>query len=64
MTVKIDRYQIRFEKSPKIVVFDNKLQKNICSLNTLKKDDNVALAQIVLDELNTGNYEEEDDSSS
>ena len=59
MSVKIDRYQIRYEKSPKIVIFDNKLQKNICSLNTLDKDNNESLAQILLDELNTGKYEEE-----
>ena len=60
MTVKIDRYQINWEKSPRILIYDHRLQKNICSFNTLDKDTNVALALIMLDELNTGKYEEEE----
>jgi hypothetical protein len=60
MSVKIDRYQLNYEKSPKIIIFDNKLQKNICSVNTLDKDNNELLAQILLDELNTGKYEGEE----
>jgi hypothetical protein len=60
-TVKIDKYVILTEKSPKIIIFDNELQRNICSINTLDADDNVALAQILLDELNTGAYEPVED---
>ncbi len=59
MSVKIDRYDLKFEQSPKIIVFDNKLQRNICSVNTLDRDNNVLLATILLNELNTGNYEED-----
>lgn len=59
MSVKIDRYELKFEQSPKIIIFDNKLQMNIASVNTKDKENNVSLAQILLDELNTGNYEEE-----
>ena len=58
MTVQIDRYELKEEASPKIIVFDNKLQRNICSVNTLDKENNVLLANILLDELNTGKYEE------
>jgi len=59
MTVQIDRYELNEEQSPKIIIFDNKLQKHICSVNTLDKEHNLALAGILLDELNTGKYEEE-----
>lgn len=59
MSVKIDRYELKFEQSPKIIVFDNKLQRNICSVNMLDRDNNVLLATILLDELNTGKYEDE-----
>lgn len=59
MSVKIDRYELKEEASPKIIVFDNKLQRNICSVNTLDKENNVLLANILLDELNTGKYEED-----
>ena len=62
MSVKIDRYELKFEQSPKIIIFDNKLQMNIASVNTKNKDNNVSLAQILLDELNTGHYEEDDGS--
>ena len=62
MSVKIDRYELKFEQSPKIIIFDNKLQMNIASVNTKNKDNNVSLAQILLDELNTGHYEEDDES--
>ena len=62
MSVKIDRYELKFEQSPKIIIFDNKLQMNIASVNTKNKDNNISLAQILLDELNTGHYEEDDES--
>ena len=62
MSVKIDRYELKFEQSPKIIIFDNKLQMNIASVNTKDKDNNISLAQILLDELNTGHYEEDDES--
>ena len=58
MTVKIDRYEIIVKES-KIVIYDNKLQMSIASFYTKVKDNNLSLAQIVLDELNTGHYEEE-----
>ena len=58
MTVKIDRYELIVKES-KIVIYDNKLQMSIASIYTKIKDHNMSLAQIILDELNTGNYEEE-----
>lgn len=59
MSVMIDRYEISDEKSPKIIIFDNKLQRNIVSVNTLDKDINLLLAEMILEELNTGKYEDE-----
>ena len=59
MTVKIDRYEIIEKESPKVVIYDNKLQMSIASIYTKVKEHNMSLAQIILDELNTGNYEEE-----
>ena len=59
MTVKIDRYEIIVKES-KIVIYDNKLQMSIASFYTKVKDNNLSLAQIVLDELNTGHYEEDE----
>ena len=58
MTVKIDRYELIVKES-KIVIYDNKLQKSIASIYTKIKDHNMSLAQIILDELNTGHYEVE-----
>ena len=60
MTVKIDRYEIIEKESPKVVIYDNKLQMSIASIYTKVKEHNMSLAQIILDELNTGNYEEEE----
>ena len=59
MTVKIDRYEIIEKESPKVIIYDNKLQMSIASIYTKIKEYNIALAQIILDELNTGHYEEE-----
>ena len=59
MSVKIDRYEIVDDKSPMMKVYDNKLQRTIATVNINDKEHNIALAQIVLDELNTGHYEEE-----
>ena len=58
MTVKIDRYELVVKES-KVVIYDNKLQMSIASIYTKVKDYNMSLAQIILDELNTGHYEEE-----
>ena len=58
MTVKIDRYELIVKES-KVVIYDNKLQMSIASIYTKVKDYNMSLAQIILDELNTGHYEEE-----
>ena len=58
MTVKIDRYELIVKES-KIVIYDNKLQMSIASIYTKIKDHNMSLAQIILDELNTGHYEVE-----
>lgn len=58
MTVKIDRYELVVKES-KVVIYDNKLQMSIASIYTKIKEYNMSLAQIILDELNTGNYEEE-----
>ena len=60
-TVKIDKYVLKTEKSPKIIIFDNELQKNIVSVNTLVAENNLALAQMILLELNTGKYEPVDE---
>ncbi len=59
MTVQIDRYVIYETQGPKIVIYDKELERNICSVNTLNRENNVALANILLDELNTGKYEEQ-----
>ena len=58
MSVKIDRYELIVKES-KIVIYDNKLQMSIASIYTKIKDHNMSLAQIILDELNTGHYEVE-----
>ena len=58
MSVKIDRYELVVKES-KVVIYDNKLQMSIASIYTKVKEYNMSLAQIILDELNTGNYEEE-----
>lgn len=64
-TVKIDKYVLKTEKSPKIIIFDNDLQKNIVSVNTLNNENNLLLAEMILAELNTGRYEVvEDDGES
>ena len=58
MSVKIDRYELIVKES-KVVIYDNKLQMSIASIYTKVREHNMSLAQIVLDELNTGHYEEE-----
>lgn len=63
MSVQIDRYELNGEQSPKILVLDKKTNSFICSLNTVNKEYNLALANILLDELNTGKYEEDDEVS-
>lgn len=62
MSVLIDRYVLNLENSPKVLIYDKKLERVICSVNTLDRENNVALGNILLDELNTGKYEEEDSS--
>lgn len=59
MSVLIDRYVLNLENSPRVLIYDKKLERNIGSVNTLDKEINVALANILLDELNTGRYEED-----
>lgn len=60
MSVKIDKYRLIDEKSPKIIIYDNELQRNIISVNTVDVDNNLALAEMILEELNTGKYEVDD----
>lgn len=60
-SVKIDKYVLKTEKSPKIIIFDNDLQKNIVSVNTLNNENNMLLAEMILAELNTGKYEPVED---
>lgn len=60
MSVLIDRYVVNDEQSPKVLIYDKKMERIIGSVNTLDKENNVALANILLDELNTGKYEEDD----
>lgn len=62
-SVKIDKYVLKTEKSPKIIIFDNDLQKNIVSVNTLNNENNLLLAEMILAELNTGKYEVVEDDS-
>lgn len=62
-TVKIDKYVLKTEKSPKIIIFDNDLQKNIVSVNTLNNENNLLLAEMILAELNTGKYEPVEDDT-
>ena len=62
MSVLIDRYVLNLENSPKVLIYDKMLERVICSVNTLDRENNVALGNILLDELNTGRYEEEDSS--
>ena len=64
MSVLIDRYVLNLENSPKVLIYDKKLERVICSVNTLDRENNVALANILLDELNTGKYEEDDGDDS
>ena len=59
MSVKIDRYELIVKES-KVVIYDNKLQMSIASIYTKVKEYNMSLAQIILDELNTGHYEEDE----
>jgi hypothetical protein len=59
MSVLIDRYVLNLENSPKVLIYDKKLERVICSVNTLDRKNNVALGNILLDELNTGRYEED-----
>ena len=59
MSVQIDRYELNLENSPKVIIYDKKLERNIGSVNTLDKENNITLANILLDELNTGKYEED-----
>ena len=61
--VKIDKYVLVTEKSPKVIVFDNSIQRNIVSVNTLSDEHNLALAEMILAELNTGKYEAVEDDS-
>ena len=61
--VKIDKYVLVTEKSPKVIVFDNSIQRNIVSVNTLSDEDNLALAEMILAELNTGKYEPVEDDN-
>jgi len=59
MSVLIDRYVLNLENSPKVLIYDKMLERVICSVNTLDRENNVALGNILLDELNTGRYEED-----
>lgn len=59
MSVQIDRYVLNLESDPRVLIYDKKLERNIGSVNTLDKENNITLANILLDELNTGKYEEE-----
>ena len=63
MSVLIDRYVLNLENSPKVLIYDKKLERVICSVNTLDRENNVALGNILLDELNTGKYEEDEEDS-
>jgi len=63
MSVLIDRYVLNLENSPKVLIYDKMLERVICSVNTLDRENNVALGNILLDELNTGKYEEDEEDS-
>lgn len=59
MTVKIDRYVIDSESSPKVLIKDMLYGRYIANVNTNNREHNLRLASILLDELNTGDYSEE-----
>ena len=66
MIVKINRYEIKggtyYSKSGKSkVIIDYLEYREICSFNTNNEKLNQILAEIVLNELNTGKYEEDCD---
>ena len=63
MTVKMDRYEIiensRYISSKTSVgIKDNKKFEVIASFETPNKEVNIKFAKIILDELNTGKYED------
>ena len=60
-SVKIDKYVLKDEKSPRILIFDKEIQQNIVSVNTLNNENNLLLAEMILAELNTGKYEPVED---
>ena len=62
-SVKIDKYVLKDEKSPRILIFDKEIQQNIVSVNTLNNENNLLLAEMILAELNTGKYEVVEDDS-
>lgn len=62
-SVKIDKYVLKDEKSPRVLIFDKEIQQNIVSVNTLNNENNLLLAEIILAELNTGKYEPVEDDT-
>ena len=62
-SVKIDKYVLKDEKSPRILIFDKEIQQNIVSVNTLNNEFNLLLAEMILAELNTGKYEPVEDDT-
>ena len=62
-SVKIDKYVLKDEKSPRVLIFDKEIQQNIVSVNTLNNENNLLLAEMILAELNTGKYEVVEDDS-
>lgn len=62
-SVKIDKYVLKDEKSPRVLIFDKEIQQNIVSVNTLNNEFNLLLAEMILAELNTGKYEPVEDDT-
>ena len=62
-SVKIDKYVLKDEKSPRVLIFDKEIQQNIVSVNTLNNENNLLLAEMILAELNTGKYEPVEDDT-
>ena len=63
MSVMIDKYVIKTEQIPKVLIYDNELQRHIVSVNTINAEHNTAIAEIILQELNTGKYEPVEDDT-
>ena len=61
MTIQINRYRLAYRGDGEYWIFDQSYNEHrvICRFNTNNKETNKALAELCLNELNTGKYEKE-----